>query len=58
MVIAYQLIISCTPEVLIIKFRPIKMVLGTFYSSSSDIESYLAQKNKQNRHLDRMKSLV
>lgn len=44
MEIAYQLIICCTPEVLIIKFRLIKMVLGTFYSNSSDIERYLAQK--------------
>lgn len=44
MVIAYQLIISCTLEVFIIKFRPMKMVLETFYSGSSGIESYLAQK--------------
>lgn len=40
----YQLIISYMLEVLIVGFRPMKMVLGIFYSSSSDTESYLAQK--------------
>lgn len=44
MVIAYQLIICCTLEVLIIKFRPMKIVLSTFYSSISDIKRYLAPK--------------